>query len=109
MAYDAGLAARLEVLLSNRRGYQSKRMFGGIGWMLHGNMCVGVYKDWLIARVGAGAEAKALASPHAKPMDITGKPMKGWIMVALAGVDKDRDFERFVTLAESFVKTLPRK
>ncbi len=109
MAYDAGLAARLEAMLSNRRGYEEKKMFGGIGWLLNGNMCVGVYKNWLIVRVGVDAAKKVLANPHAKPMDITGKPMKGWIMIALEGVDKDRDLEKFVQVAESFMKTLPRK
>ena len=109
MAYDPGLAARLEVLLFGRPGYQAKKMFGGIGWLLNGNMCVGVYKDWLIARVGVDAEKNALSNPHTKPFDITGKPMKGWIMVGLEGIDKDSDLDKYVTLAESFVKTLPQK
>ncbi len=109
MAYDAGLAARLEAMLANRRGYQSKKMFGGIGWMLNGNMCVAAYKEWLIARVGPDAEKKARANPHTKAFDITGKPMKGWIMVALEDIDKDRDLEKYATLAENFVNTLPRK
>jgi hypothetical protein len=109
MGYDPGLAARLETLLSGRPGYQEKKMFGGIGWMLNGNMCVAVYKNWLIARVGADAEKKARSALHTKAFDITGKPMKGWIMVALEGVDKDSDLEKYVTLAEGFVETLPRK
>ena len=109
MAYDPGLAARLESLLSGRPGYQQKKMFGGIGWMLNGNMCVAIYKDWLIARVGADAEKRILSTPHTKQFDITGKPMKGWVMIGLEGIDADEDLERYVQLAESFVKTLPRK
>jgi hypothetical protein len=109
MAYDPGLAARLETLLSGRPGCQSKKMFGGIGWMLNGNMCVAVWKDWLIARVGADAEKKVRSNPHTKAFDITGKVMKGWIMVAPEGIDKDRDLEKIVYLAEKLVKTLPRK
>ena len=109
MAYDPGLAARLETLLSGRPGYQQKKMFGGIGWMLNGNMCVAVYEDWLIARVGTVAEKRILSNPHTKPFDITGKPMKGWVMIGLEGIDADDDLERHVQLAESFVKTLPRK
>jgi len=109
MAYDPGLAARLDSLLSSRPGYQQKKMFGGLGWMLNGNMCVAVYKDWLIARVGAEAEKQARSYPHTKAFDITGKPMKGWIMVGLEGIDADADLERHVQLAEKFVKTLPRK
>jgi TfoX/Sxy family transcriptional regulator of competence genes len=109
MPCDPGLAARLESLLSGRPGYQAKKMFGGIGWMLNGNMCVAIYKDWLIARVGVEAEKKVLSNPHTKPFDITGKLMKGWIMIAPEGIDKDRDLEKVVQLAESFVKTLPKK
>ena len=109
MACDPGLAARLEALLSGRPGYQQKRMFGGIGWLLNSNMCVAVYKDWLIARVGVDAEKKARSDPHTKAFDITGKPMRGWIMVAPEGIDKDSDLEKYVTLAENFVKALPRK
>lgn len=109
MSYDPGLAARLEELLSGRPGYQSKKMFGGIGWLLNGNMCVAVWKNWLIARVGPEAENKARSKPHTKDFDITGKPMKGWIMVAPEGIDRDSDFEKYVALAESFVKILPRK
>lgn len=109
MPYDPGLAARLETLLSGRPGYQHKKMFGGIGWLLNGNMCVAVYKDWLIARVGVDAEKKARSDPHTKAFDITGKPMRGWIMVALEGVDKDRDLEKYLSLAERFVGALPGK
>jgi len=109
MAYDLGLAARLEVLLSGRPGYQQKKMFGSIGWMLNGNMCVAVWKDSLIARVGVTTEKQLRSNPHLKPFDITGKPMKGWVMISPQGIDKDRDLEKFVQLAESFVKALPRK
>jgi hypothetical protein len=84
-------------------------MFGGIGWMLNGNMCVAVYKDWLIARVGAEAEKKLRSNSHTKPFDITGRPMKGWVMIGLEGIDADADLERHVQLAEGFVKTLPKK
>lgn len=109
MAYDPGLAARLEDRLLGRPGYQQKKMFGGIGWLLNGNMCVAAWKDWLIARVGETAEKKARSEPHTKAFDITGKPMKGWIMVAPEGIDKDRDLEKYIALAERFVSALPTK
>jgi hypothetical protein len=109
MAFDPGLAARLETLLSGHPGYESKKMFGGIGWMLNGNMCVAIYKDWLIARVGADTEKQLRSNSHTKPFDITGRPMKGWVMIGLEGIDADVDLERHVQLAEGFVKTLPKK
>jgi TfoX/Sxy family transcriptional regulator of competence genes len=84
-------------------------MFGGIGWLLNGNMCCGVYKDWLIVRVGTNAAPAMLAESHVGPMDITGKPMKGWAMVASDGVDDDEDLRRFVEAATAFVSTLPEK
>lgn len=109
MPYDAGLAERLEEILDGRADFQQKKMFGGIGWMLKGNMCVGVYKDWLIARVGESAGAGLFKEKHVKPMDITGKLMKGWAMIAPEGVVEDANLKRHVELAIAFVNTLPRK
>lgn len=109
MPYDLGLATRLEDILSGRAGFQQKKMFGGIGWMLNGNMCVGVYKEWLITRVGEDAAKKQLKERHVKPMDITGKPMKGWTMVAPEGVAEDEDLQRHTELAIAFVSDLPAK
>lgn len=109
MPYDPGLAERLENILSGRPGFQLKKMFGGIGWMLHGNMCVGVYKDWLITRVGEEAAAKIFKEKYVKPMDITGKPMKGWAMIAPEGVAEDTDLQRHAGMAIAFVSTLPFK
>jgi TfoX/Sxy family transcriptional regulator of competence genes len=109
MPYDRGLARRLEDILGGRPGLQQKAMFGGIGWMLNGNMCVGVYKDFLITRIGEAAAAALIGEPHVKPMDITGKPMKGWAMIAPDGVAEDEDLLRHAELAIRFVATLPAK
>jgi hypothetical protein len=84
-------------------------MFGGIGWLLNGNMCVGIYKEWLITRVGESAGAKLFKEKHARPMDITGKPMKGWAMIAPERVAHDPDLKWHTELAIAFVKTLPSK
>ena len=86
-----------------------KKMFGGIGWMLNGNMCVGVYKDFLIIRVGEEKAAALLSEPGVCPMDITGKPMKGWLMVAPDGYEEDAALKRYTGAAVDFVKTLPEK
>ncbi|MGB4102021.1 MAG: TfoX/Sxy family protein [Alphaproteobacteria bacterium] len=109
MSYDPALAARLEELLSGRTDLRQQKMFGGIGWMLNGNMCVGVYKDWLITRVGETAAAKLFKEKAVKPMDITGKPMRGWAMIAPEGVAEDTSLKRHTELAIAFVKTLPPK
>lgn len=109
MPYDPGLAERLEALLSHRRGMQQKTMFGGIGWMLHGHMCVGIYKDFLILRVGETAAKALLKKRHVGPMDITGKPMKGWLMVAPKGYEGDAALGDLVRNAAAFVETLPSK
>ena len=109
MAFDPGLAARLEALFGARAGMQQKAMFGGIGWLLNGNMCVGIYKDFLIARVGDEAADKLLARPHVKAMDITGRAMKGWVMVAPDGYESDADLQVFTTTSLGYVSALPDK
>ena len=84
-------------------------MFGGIGWMLNGNMCVGIYKEWLIIRVGVDVAEQVLKEPYAKPMDITGKAMKGWAMIFPEGIEDDSELNRYVNLAIAFVTSLPAK
>lgn len=109
MPYDPGLAERLEAMVAHHSGMSEKRMFGGIVWLLHGNMCVGIHKEWLIIRVGVAATEKIFREPHVKPMDITGRILKGWAMVAPDGLEDDAALKRFCMLAMDFVKTLPKK
>jgi TfoX N-terminal domain len=109
MPYDPGLAQRLAEILEDRPGFQLKKMFGGIGWLLNGNMCAGVYKEWLITRVGEEMGGQIFREQHVKPMDITGRPMKGWMMVAPDGVADDAALHRYVELAIAFVTSLPKK
>ena len=106
MAYDLGLAERLSGIV--RKGQLvEKKMFGGLGWLLNGNMCLGIYKDKLILRVGDEAAAKLLKEKHIKIMYITGEPMKGWLMMAPDGYADDADLTRLTKIAITFVKTLP--
>lgn len=79
MAYDEGLAHRVGEILGDLPGLVEKKMFGGVGFMLHGNMACGIHKENLIVRVGPEKYETALNSPHTRPFDITGKPMKGWV------------------------------
>jgi TfoX-like protein len=109
MPSDPRLVARLEPLLAGRRGVSAREMFGGVCFVLDGNVCVGVYKDRLIVRVGEDRARGLLSRAHVRPMDITGKPMKGWLMVAPAGIGDKRQLARYVDAALAFVEGLPAK
>lgn len=109
MPYDQKLAQRLAEILAPRSGMEEKKTFGGIAWMLNGNMCVGVHKDCLITRVGIETAEKLFEEPFVRPMDITGKPMRRWCMVDPKGIERIGDIERYVGLAIDFVNTLPAK
>lgn len=109
MAYDEGLADRIRDALAGERGLVEKKMFGGICFMLRGHMCVGVVKSDLMVRVGPDTYDDALSQPHARPMDFTGKPMKGMVYVATDGVDDEEALEAWLARAKAFVATLPPK
>lgn len=84
-------------------------MFGSIGFLLNGNLLVGVWKNSLIARLGPEAGEKALAEDYVRPFDITGKPMKGWVLVEPDGIESDEHLKVWLEQAMEFVKGLPRK
>ena len=109
MAFDESLAARIRDALARTKNVEEKKMFGGIGFLLDGNMLVGVWKNSLIARVGPDAYEDAMLEPHVGEFDITGKPMKGWVMVEPEGVDDDNQLKDWIRRAEEFVGTLPAK
>lgn len=98
MAYDEGLAQRLRDALIDERGVSEKKMFGGLCLLIDGKMCVGIVGDELMARVGPEGHEAALKRPHARPMDFTGKPMKGFVFVAPAGFESESDLEQWVQL-----------
>jgi hypothetical protein len=89
MAFSEALAERARHLLARRKNVEEKKMFGGVGFLLNGNMLVGVWKDSLIVRLGPDGGDEALKEPHVKEFDITGRPMKGWVMVGPQGVEDD--------------------
>jgi hypothetical protein len=109
MAYDEGLAERIRDLLVDEAGVTEKRMFGGLCFLLHGNMCVGVVKDELMVRAGPEAYEPLLELPHARKMDFTGRPMKGLLFVGADGVLADRDLASWVSHGVSYAKSLPAK
>jgi len=109
MAYDQNLAQRIRNAVIHLPGLDEKKMFGGIGFLLHGNMACGVHGNNLIVRVGAEHYSQALAQPHARPFDLTGRPMQGWVMVAPAGVVSDSDLQAWLDQGVAFAATLPGK
>jgi TfoX/Sxy family transcriptional regulator of competence genes len=109
MAYDETLAGRIRDELVRESGITEKKMFGGVVFLLNGNILVGVWQDALIVRVGPDASKSALQKPHVRPMDVTGKPMKDWLLIEPAGIDEDRQLRHWISLALKFVSALPSK
>ena len=109
MAYDESLAARARDVLVGHPGFVEKKMFGGVGFMLKGNMACGVNGSELIVRVGPADYEGALGKPHTRPFDMTGRPMKGWVMVAPGGLKSDADLEGWVQQGVDFALSLPAK
>jgi len=109
MPFDEALAQRVRPLVSRKKGFTEKQMFGGVGFLLSGNMCCGVWKEFLILRIGPAAYEKALEAPFVREFDITGRAMTGWVMVEPDGVDVDQDLKEWVQQAVKFCRSLPAK
>ena len=109
MAFDEGLAQRLREILAARDDVVEKRMFGGLAFMVSGNMCCGVLGEDLMARVGPGRYTSVLQLPHARPMDFTGKPLKGFVYVGHEGIASDDDLAVWVGRCLEFTDSLPPK
>jgi TfoX N-terminal domain len=108
MPHDPALAEAMRQALRRRHDIVEKKMFGGYCWMLNGNMLCGVEVGRFMFRVGKAQESKALAFPGATPMDITGRPMKGFVWVD-AGEAAKKGLPFWIALAARYVSTLPRK
>lgn len=109
MAFDEALADRVRDALSGRESVTERRMFGGIVFMLEGNMAVGVAGEELMVRLGPEEAERALAEPHARPMDMTGRPMKSMILVAPEATADDEDLASWVDAGADFAASLPPK
>jgi hypothetical protein len=109
MACSESLAARIREALARKKGVEEKKLFGGVGFLLHGNMLAGVWKDSLIARLGPEEGEEALLEPHVQEFDITGRAMKGWVLVEPEGVENDETLTGWIDRATAFVRTLPAK
>lgn len=109
MAYDEALADRIRRAVGPRRDVSEKKMFGGVAFLLDGAMFCGVAGGDLMVRVGPEAHQAALARPHARPMDFTGRPMNGYVFVGTDGVRSQRSVTAWVERGLAFVATLEPK
>ncbi|MDZ4783327.1 MAG: TfoX/Sxy family protein [Bryobacteraceae bacterium] len=109
MSYDEELAERLRAVFRERHDLVEKKLFGGLGFLLAGNLCVAVWKDCLMTRVGPDAYAAALEEPHVREFDITGRPMRGWVMVEPEGLETAEQLREWVSRSLRFVEGLPGK
>ena len=108
MAYNLKLAERVRDQLDGMP-YVEKKMFGGVGYLLHGNMACGVIQDDLIVRIDPQEQPALLKKPHVKLFDMTGRPMKGWLVVEPDGIKTAKQLDTWVKLGIEFALTLPPK
>jgi TfoX/Sxy family transcriptional regulator of competence genes len=108
MAYNEKLAERIRSHLDGIT-FVEKKMFGGVGFLIHGNMACGVHKENMIVRVGPDNHEKSLKKKHTRVFDITGKPMKGWVMVEPDGYKTAKQVSAWVRESVEFALTLPPK
>jgi hypothetical protein len=109
MAYSQALADRVRSAIGNRRDVAEKKMFGGVVFLLRGNMLVGIWQQSLIVRLGPEQAAQAMKREYVRQFDVTGRPMKGWIMVEPDGLETDAALAAWIEQATTFVETLPAK
>jgi len=109
MPYNEELDARIKKMVFRWKNTTDKKMFGGVCHLTNGNMFCGVHKDFLILRLGEETSREAMARKHVREFDITGKPMKGWVMVAPPGYKNDKNLRDWLEKAKKFAKTLPAK
>ena len=106
---DEFLVARIRPLMNRRKGYSEQRMFGGVAFMINGNMCVGPWEGSLIVRLPKEEHDATQSESHVQPMDITGKVMQGWARIEPDGIAADDDLKVWIDRAVRFVRTLPSK
>ena len=107
--YDAGLAERLHDLVGGMFEMELATMFGGYGFLMNGHMCVFIWGDRLLIRIGEAAANAIANQPHVGPMDLTGRRMRGWATITHEGVAEDAALQRYVDMAILFCATLPPK
>lgn len=109
MPYSKHIEDKIDKIISRWKRIEKKKMFGGICYLAKGNMCFGIYKEFLIVRTGIEVAEQKLKEKKAKPFDITGRAMKGWVMVEEQGWRKGVDLENWLQLGKEYALTLPEK
>jgi TfoX/Sxy family transcriptional regulator of competence genes len=107
MSYNIELEGKIEALIEP--GFEKKKMFGGIGYLFNGNMGFGIYRDSLVLRLGEENAERVLREKSARPFDITGRPMKGWLMVDETGWRDGDKLAAWLSLARAHALSLPAK
>jgi hypothetical protein len=108
MAFDEGLAERVRKRLAKRDGVSEKRMFGGLAFLLNGNMYCGVHERELIVRLDPDRAGEPLPEPHTRVFDLSGRPMRGWLLVESTGLTEEEVLAEWVGIAVDYV-SLPKK
>jgi TfoX/Sxy family transcriptional regulator of competence genes len=109
MGYDESVADRVRKALAGVDGVSEKKMFGGIAFMVRGNMCCGVIRDKLMVRVGPEAYGSMLEKPHVHEMDFTGRPLTGFLYVEAQGFGSSKELKYWVRMATGYALSLPAK
>lgn len=109
MAFNDKLAARIRQSLGKRTGLTEKQMFGGIAFLLNGNMCCGVHGDEMILRIDPQETERALRERHTRAFDLSGRPMKGWILVQSGGLARAEALAKWVNMGVKYAGSLPAK
>ena len=109
MAFDEGLAQRVRECLAQRTDVAEKKMFGGLCFLVGGNMAAGIVGEELMLRVGPQAYAECLARPHAREMDFTGRALRGMVYVGVDGLSQDAELASWVARGVDYAASLPPK
>lgn len=109
MVFDGKAAARIRESLARSRGISEKKMFGGLAFLFKGKMCVGLVKEDLVVRVKPEMYEACLAKPHVRPMDFTGRPMKGFVFVAPKGFEGEKKLRHWVAVGLDCARSLLNK
>jgi hypothetical protein len=109
MAYSEVLVERMRSALAGRMDVAERKMFGGLCFMVSGHMACGTHGEEIMVRVGPDAHAQALQQPHARPMDFTGRPMKGFVFVGTEGIASDEDLADWIAYGVAFATSMPPK
>ena len=109
MPYSVQLEEKIDAAVARWKNLQKKKMFGGVGYLLKGHLCVGIWKDFLIVRMDKEQAAKSLKGRNVRPFDITGTAMAGWVMVQEAGWKSAAGLATWLAIAKAFAGALPAK